>query len=254
MDLDLADRVYVVGGGSRGLGRATAEALVAEGARVVLAGRDADALREAATALGAAAAEGVVADLADPAAAERLVEAALARFGGLDGALVNVGGPPAAPPQSVDDDGWRAAFESVFLGPVRLARVAAQVLRGERGNGGALCFVLSSSARSPIPGLAISNALRPGLAMHVKDLADSLGAPPRPVRVTGVLPGRVLTDRTRELTPDPADRDAIAATIPLRRYGEPAELARVATFLLSPAASYVTGSLVAVDGGATRAL
>ncbi len=253
MDLGLSERVFLVTGGSRGLGRATAEALVAEGARLVVSGRDAAAVSRAAAELGGAqVAVGVAADNADPATADRLVTAARTTFGRLDGALISVGGPPAGTVTEVSDEQWRASFESVFLGAVRLARAVAAAV----GEGGALLFVLSSSVRSPIGGLAISNGLRPGLAMAAKTLADEVG--PRGVRVNGLLPGRVATDRITEL--DEASGDAAAARarnqagIPLRRYGEPAELGRVAAFLLSPAASYVTGVMVPVDGGALRTI
>jgi 3-oxoacyl-[acyl-carrier protein] reductase len=115
--------------------------------------------------------------------------------------------------------------------------------------GGALALVLSTSVKAPIGGLAASNGLRPGLAMLAKTMADELG--PRGVRVNGLLPGKVLTDRLRELGMDAADEPL---DIPLRRYGAPEEFGRVAAFVLSPAASYVTGTMVAIDGGSTRAL
>jgi 3-oxoacyl-[acyl-carrier protein] reductase len=254
MDLGLAGRVYVVSGGSRGLGRATAEALVAEGARVVLGARDAAAVERAAQELGGPAhAIGVAADLGVAASAQRLVEAAHSAYGGLDGALISVGGPPAGTATDLDEESWRAAFESVFLGALRLARRVAGAL-GE--DGGSIGFVLSSSVRSPIPGLAISNGLRPGLAGLAKTLADELG--PRGVRVLGLLPGRISTDRMVQLDALSGDPDAARqrseAGIPLRRYGTPAEFGRVAAFLLSPAASYVTGSMIPVDGGAIRAI
>lgn len=247
MDLGLAGRVYVVTGGSRGLGRATAEALVADGARVVVASRQADRVEEAVAALGPAA-RGVVADNADPEVGARLVAAARDAFGRLDGALVSVGGPPTGDALATDDEQWQAAFTTVFLGAVRLARAVVP----ELGPGGAFGLVLSTSVSAPIPGLAISNGLRPGLAMWAKTLADEVG--PRGVRVFGLLPGRVATDRTLSLNPDPAERERIAASIPLRRYGEPEEFGRVAAFLLSPAASYLTGLVVRVDGGAVRGL
>ncbi|GAA3848218.1 SDR family oxidoreductase [Streptomyces sedi] len=250
MDLGLTERVYVVTGGTRGLGRATAEALVAEGARVVVSSRGEEAVATAVAELGEGNAAGLVADLAAPETPERLLALAGERFGRFDGALLSVGGPPRATAASATDEQWRAAFESVFLGAVRAARTFAGALA--EGEGGALGLVLSSSARSPIDGLGISNGLRPGLAMAAKDMSDEFG--PRGVRVLGLMPGRIATDRTRELdaAADPEARRRTREAIPLGRYGEPAEFGRVAAFLLSPAAGYVTGTTVPVDGGALR--
>lgn len=243
MDLGLAGKVFLVTGGSRGLGLAGAQALVAEGAQVVLSARDDAAVQRAADQLGAV---GVAADQGDPASAERLVGAALDAYGRLDGALVSVGGPPAGGALSLSDAQWQAAFDSVFLGAVRLCRAVVGALPD---HGGALALVLSTSVKAPIPGLAASNGLRPGLAMLAKTLADELG--PRGVRVNGLLPGRIATDRLPELGGDAA---AQARAIPLRRDGEPSEFGRVAAFVLSPAASYVTGAMLPVDGGSLRAL
>ena len=247
MDLGLAGKAFLVTGGSRGLGRAGAEALVAEGAHVVISARTAEAVAQTATELGCT---GVAADLADAETPQRLVDAAVAAYGRLDGALLSVGGPPTGAALSLTDEQWRSAFDSVFLGAVRLARAVVEALPAE---GGALAFVLSTSVKAPLAGLAASNGLRPGLAMLAKTMADELG--PQGVRVNGLLPGRVQTDRVRELDgDDPEVPKRIAAGIPLRRYGEPSEFGRVAAFLLSPAASYVTGAMVPVDGGAVRAL
>jgi 3-oxoacyl-[acyl-carrier protein] reductase len=251
VDLGLTDRVYVVTGGARGLGRATAEVLVAEGARVVLSSRSQESLDAAVAALGERAVA-VAADNADPATPARLVDAALDTWGRLDGALISVGGPPPGAVTAISDEQWTASFESVFLGAVRVAREVAARL----GDGGSIAFVLSSSVRSPIDGLAISNGLRPGLAMVAKSLADELG--PRGIRVNGLLPGRVATERLDELDaasddPERTRREAESG-IPLRRQGEPVEFGRAAAFLLSPAASFVSGAMLPVDGGALRAL
>ncbi|MEU2775025.1 SDR family oxidoreductase [Streptomyces sp. NPDC007162] len=246
MDLGLKDRVYVVTGGTRGLGNAAARELVADGAKVVVTGRDEKGVADAAAGLGPNAV-GVAVDNADPDAPARLIAAARERFGGFDGILVSVGGPPAGFVADNTDEQWQAAFESVFLGAVRLARAAA----AELPEGGVIGFVLSGSVYEPIPGLTISNGLRPGLAGFAKSLADELG--PRGIRVVGVLPSRIDTDRVRELDAMSADPQATRteneSRIPLRRYGTPEEFGRVAAFLMSPGASYLTGIMVPVDGG-----
>ena len=291
MDLGLRDRVYLVTGGSRGLGFAAAQALVADGARVVLSAPHEATASSAAARLAqdAAAADPValvVADNADPATPGRLIGAARDRFGRLDGALISVGGSPPGTVATTTDDAWRSAFESVFLGAVRLARILATDLDGRdldgtdlngtdldgtdlsggdkgrtgtgslTGTGGSMVFVLASSVRVPLAELAISNGLFPGLAGVVKTLAGELG--PAGIRVNGVLPVRIATDRVRELDALRGDPDEVRARlsqrIPLRRYGEPEEFGRAAAFLLSPAASYITGAMIPVDGGAISSI
>ena len=256
MDLRLTDRVFIVTGGARGLGRASADVLVAEGARVVLSGRSQESLDEATATLddaaGRRAAIAVVADNADREAPARLLAAAQETWGRVDGALISVGGPPKGSVTSISDDQWSTAFESVFLGAVRLAREIGGALPA----GGSLGLVLSSSVRAPLPEMAISNGLRPGLAMVAKTLADELG--PRGVRVNGLLPGRIATERVAELDASTGDaaaaRRAAEASIPLGRYGEPGEFGAVAAFVLSPAASFLTGVMLPVDGGLLRVL
>ena len=251
MDLGLSDSVVVLTGATSGLGFATARVLVNEGARVVVSSRTTARVDEAVRVLGPKA-TGVATGLEDADAPRRLLDAAGDR---LDGLLVSVGGPPAGPVtgrSAVTDEQWRESFEAVFLGAVRLAREGAERMKV----GGSIAFVLSTSVRAPLGGLSISNGLRPGLGMLAKTMADELG--PRGIRVNGLLPGRFATERVTDL--DDATGDPAAARrnaeqgIPLRRYGDPLEFGRVAAFVLSPAASYLTGSMVAVDGGALRAL
>jgi 3-oxoacyl-[acyl-carrier protein] reductase len=251
MDLGLKDRVYIVTGGARGLGRATVDLLVAEGAKVLLSGRSQEALESAVADLG----ESVVAqvgDNADPETADRLVRAATDTWGHVDGALISVGGPPTGTVMDTPDEAWTSSFESVFVGGLRVARAVARAIEGP----GSIAFVLSSSVRAPLANLAISNGLRPGLAMAAKTLADELG--PRDIRVNGLLPGRVGTDRVAELDESTGDaeaaREKAIAGIPLGRYGTPEEFAAAAVFLLSPVSSFVTGTMLPVDGGMLRAL
>jgi 3-oxoacyl-[acyl-carrier protein] reductase len=222
----------------------------------------------AAARLGPGAAPGAAAwavvDNADPAAPRELIAAARDRFGRLDGALISVGGSPGGTVADTGDDAWRSAFETVFLGAVRLAReLAADLATGRdgagetasrRGTGGSIAFVLAASVRAPLPGLAISNGLFPGLAGVVKTLADEHG--PAGIRINGLLPVRIATDRVRQLDVLLGDPDEVRArvsqAIPLRRYGETSEFGQTAAFVLSPAASYITGAMIPIDGGAIR--
>jgi 3-oxoacyl-[acyl-carrier protein] reductase len=253
MDLGLGGRGYLLTGASRGLGLATARARVVAGARVRTSSRGADSVDAAVASLGGApAASGVPADLAGAGTAEALVSAALDRLGRVDGALISVGGPAPGSVLEVGEDAWRAGVESVLLGPLRLVRALVPHL----AEGAAIGFVLSTSVRQPIGHLAISNGLRPGVAMTAKALADELG--PWGIRVLGLLPGTIATDRIAEIEQASGDAAAMRArteaSIPLRRVGEPAEFGAVAAFALSPAASYLTGLMIPVDGGAIRAL
>jgi 3-oxoacyl-[acyl-carrier protein] reductase len=251
MDSKLDGKVFVLTGASRGLGRATAELLVAEGARVVVTGRDSGRVEEAARSLGDSAL-GVVADNGDAASAQAVVDAAVDRWGRLDGALVSVGGPPTGSVLDTPDEVWVSAFESVFLGALRVARAVAAAIDGP----GSIAFVLSTSVRAPLANLAVSNGLRPGLAMAAKTMADELA--PRGIRVNGLLPGRIGTERSFDLDASTGDAEAArakaVAAIPLGRYGEPEEFAAAAVFLLSPLSSFVTGVMLPVDGGALRGL
>ena len=253
MDLGLSDRVYLVTGGSQGLGRAGAEALVADGARVVVSGRD--ARREPGAAcreLGESGQRRRRRQRRPPTPRLDCSTAARDALGPGRRGADQRGRPAVRRGDGPHRRDWTAGFASVFLGAVRLCREIA----AELDDGGSLVLVLSSSVKSPVANLAASNGLRPGLAMVAKTLADELG--PRGIRVNGLLPGRIATQRVAQLdatggTPMPPGRQPRAA-IPLGRYGEPAEFGRAAAFLLSPAASYLTGVMLPVDGGLQRGL
>jgi 3-oxoacyl-[acyl-carrier protein] reductase len=253
MDLGLTDRVFVVTAASSGLGRAAAQQLVAEGGRVVLVARRAELLAEAVSQMGPDRAAALAADLTDASTAETACALALDAFGRLDGALVSVGGPPAGSVLETSEEQWRAAFESVFLAALRVSRA---VIRHGTASDLCIAWVLSTSVKMPMRELATSNGLRPGLGMLVKQLADELG--PHGTRVVGLMPGAIDTERVQylnSLRDDPAAaRASTEAAIPLRRYGQPEEFGRVAAFVLSPAASYLTGSVIPVEGGAQRGL
>ena len=253
MDLGLADRRFLVGGASRGLGAAVARALAAEGARVAGVSRTPEPGTEA----SAAAVIPVAVDLSNPDGAAQAIQAAVGSLGGLDGLVVNSGGPPGGTFATVDEAAWERAIAGTLLSTIRLIREALPHLRD--GHDPAIVLVLSSSVREPIPGLVTSNVLRPGLAGLIKSLVTEIA----PIRINGVAPGRFATERVRSLDEARAAESGASvdeieaqtrARIPLGRYGDPDELGRVVAFLLSPAASYLDGVILPVDGGMIRSL
>ena len=254
MDLGLEGARAFVGGASRGLGAGIATALAAEGARVALAARPSEALDAMGTRLGGVV---VPADLSAADGPLHAITRTVDELGGLDLLVVNTGGPPAGTFAAVTPAQWQAAIDGTLLSTLRMIDAAAPHLA--KGRNPAVLVILSSSVREPLAGLVTSNVLRPGLVGLIKTLVTELA----PVRLNGIAPGRISTDRVEQndqlrakagnIPVEEVRRRAIA-TIPLGRYGEPSDVGRVAAFLLSPAASYVNGQIVAVDGGMVRSL
>jgi 3-oxoacyl-[acyl-carrier protein] reductase len=247
MDLELADKTFIVTGGTDGLGLATAKCLVAEGANVLVTGRTEEKFLRAKATMGEHADKiaFLPGDNADPELTARLRTAVFERWGRLDGLLVSVGGPPASKALTTQDDMWRQAFESLFLGTVRLVRDLSAVM----SDGGAIALVLAVSVKEAAPMFPISNGLRPGLALLAKNFADELG--PRNIRINTLLPNLFGTERVKRIL---ENREPPTSNLALKRVGDPAEFGRMATVLLSSAASYVTGAAIEIDGGHLKVL
>ena len=246
MDLGLRDRTAIVCGASSGLGLASAEALAEEGANVVMLARRADLLEREAARIGGRATVGDVREAAD---LERTVAAAVDEFGGIDILVPNSGGPPPARPSEIDAEQVQAAVELLLLPVVRLVQLALPHLR--KSGQGRIVLIASLAVREPTRNLALTNAVRPGVVGYMKSLATELG--PDGITVNSVGPGRLATARMRELYGDGPPGGEIAQ-IPVGRLGEPRELGDVVAFLCSSRASYVTGTLIPIDGGLSRSL
>ncbi|HSP67843.1 MAG TPA: SDR family oxidoreductase [Bryobacteraceae bacterium] len=262
MNLGLTDQVAMVAGASRGLGFAVARALAREGARVSLSSSNPEAALAAAHTIRAETGADVLALAADVRSSDALENwhaETVGRFGGVDLLYTNSGGPPAGPVLKFDDAAWQAAFELLLLSAVRMIRLAvpSMISRG----GGAILLATSSAVKEPIGNIALSTVMRTSVSSLSKILSTELA--PHKIRVNQLIPGRIFTDRVREIDDDNARRAGITvaeqqkrmfATIPLARYGDPDEFASAAVFLLSGAASYITGASLQVDGGMLRGI
>jgi 3-oxoacyl-[acyl-carrier protein] reductase len=246
MNLGLEGRTAVVCGASSGMGLAAAESLAAEGANVTMVARRRDLLERNAERIGALA---VRADLTDAADLRRVVDRTLEAFGGIDILVNNGGGPPPGTAEELTAESIEEAVELLLLSAVRLTNLCLPHLV-ESGRGRVI-NITSSSVREPIDNLALSNAVRPGVIGWAKTLAREVG--PRDVTVNSIAPGRIDTERLRQLGGDRAPTGDLER-IPLRRLGRPEEIGNVVCFLASEQASYVTGVVIAVDGGITRGL
>ena len=262
MDLGIKGRAALVVAASKGMGKACALGLAAEGARVVMCARGEAGLHEAAAAVKHATGAEVLAVPADVARAEdirRVVAKTVEAFGSVDILVANAGGPPPGPFDQMTDEQWQAAFEQVHLSTVRLIRAVLPHMR--RGAWGRILAIQSSSVKQPVEGLVLSNGIRPAVAGLFKTLAVDLAKDG--ITVNLVLPGRIMTDRFIEHQTDRARRAgltleqqmALAATdIPAGRIGTPEEFASMVVFLASARASYVTGSVIQVDGGLIKSV
>jgi 3-oxoacyl-[acyl-carrier protein] reductase len=243
MDLGLKGRTAIVCGASSGIGLAIAESLADEGANVAMFARRRDLLQREADRIGALAVRG---DVTNPPDLERLVERTLEAFGGIDILVNNGGGPPRTSAESIDDDALESAVELLLFSAVRLTNLCLPELR--RSGRGRIINIASSSVREPIDNLALSNAVRPGVIGWAKTLAREVGQ--EGITVNSIAPGKIDTARLAE---DGSRADELAR-IPVRRFGRPREVADVVTFLASDQAAYLSGVVLAVDGGLTRSL
>ena len=244
MDLGLQDVRALVTAASKGLGRACAAALAAEGARVFIVSRDEERLRAAEREIGAAGHLAV--DLSVPGAPERAVEAAAAALGGLDILVCNAGGPPPGTFESTAVDAWETGYQLTLMSAVRLSRAALPLLV-DSGRG-RIVNITSISVRQPIPNILLSNAFRSAVTAMAKTLAGEVAG--RGVTVNNLAPGTILTDRVHQLYA--GNLDQLAQTIPAGRIGDPDELGAACAFLCSRQAGYITGQTIGVDGGALR--
>lgn len=260
MELTLQDKVMMVAASSKGLGYGIAQALAQDNARVSMCSRSADEVEAAANTLSSATGAQTLAtacDVTQPDQIDAWVQATVEKWGHVDGLLVNAGGPPAGYFKELSDDQWQAAFELTLMSSIRLI----QAVLPHMPSGSAILTITSSSVKEPIERLALSTVMRSGVVGLVKTLADELSGDG--IRVNNLIPGRIDTDRVAKLDQGTAKRLGITPeeararseeSIPLKRIGTIEEFGKAGAFLLSPAASYITGTSLVVDGGKMRSI
>lgn len=262
MDLGLKDRIAFIAGSSKGLGAAIARLLSMEGAKVIINGRNSERLHQTAAEITAASGNPVIpltGDVADPLFPQRMIDAALSQFGGLDMLVTNSGGPPRGKFVALEDAAWLQAFDSLFMSPVRLIRAAIPLL--EKSHAASVLTITSYAVKQPIPNLILSNSIRAATVGLTKTLALELAE--KGIRFNSILPGWTTTERVEELIQSRASQNQTTPAqeykkevneCALKRMASPEEFANVAVFLLSPAASYMTGAMIPVDGGTVKGL
>ncbi len=243
MDLKLAGKRALVMGSSTGIGRAIAESLIYEGAKVVLCARGEDRLNAAVKETGAVA--GFVCDLTKVGAAKHVIEQATSTLGGLDIVVTNTGGPRKGGFTEISAEQWHEDFQSLWMSFIESTQACLPLMQKQKY--GRLLLVTSLAAKEPLPGLTTSNGLRAGLAGLAKSLANEVAADG--VTVNLLLPGYTATDRLKELK---LSDEKVKQMVPAARLGNPEELADLACFLASPRAGYITGQSIAIDGGALK--
>jgi 3-oxoacyl-[acyl-carrier protein] reductase len=240
MNLELSGKSALIFGASKGLGRAIAAAMIAEGAKVAIVARDADRVARTATAIGALAITG---DVSLPNGGRHLVEQAAQLLGCSPDILVtNSGGPATGSVETVTSEQWQGGFNSLWMSVIDSIRAALPEMR--RRKWGRIIAITSVAAKQPQPGLIISNSLRAGVLGLVNSISRDVARDG--ITVNALLPGYINTDRIAELK---LDETSVSAAIPAGRLGRPDEFAALAVFLASERASYINGQAIAVDGG-----
>jgi 3-oxoacyl-[acyl-carrier protein] reductase len=261
MDLNLKQKVILVSGGSEGIGFATAKTLAEEGAIVMIGSRSQEKLNHAKQQLSAFGDQIIIKplDVTNPENIQAWVATAVAQFGRIDGLLINAGGPKPSQFEQLTEADWQTGFELILMSAIRMIYAVLPIMKQQQQ--GSIVAITSSAVKEPISELVLSNVFRTGLTALLKTLSRDLAQ--YQIRVNSVLPGRIDTERIKKLDESRAQQTGISITqiqqatlqnIPLGRLGNPDEMGKVATFLLSEAASYITGQAILVDGGLLKGL